>query len=68
MAQEQCVIYRARVSKLKSDAYFENINGQTAPSYQKIEETYIFFYSLNDSKKSCSFWRLMGRGSHANQF
>ena len=29
MPQKQCVIYKARVSKLKSNAYFENINGQT---------------------------------------
>ena len=32
MPQEQCVIDRARVSKLKSNAYSENINGQTALS------------------------------------
>ena len=32
MPQEQCVIYRARVSKLKDNGYFENINGQTSLS------------------------------------
>ena len=32
MPQEQCVNYRARVIKLKSNGYFENINGQTAVS------------------------------------
>ena len=32
MPQEQCVIYTARVSKLKSNSYFESINGQMALS------------------------------------
>ena len=46
MPQEPCVIYRARVFKLKSDAYFENINGQTALSLNRRLKKRTNFFTL----------------------